>query len=328
MPWMSAANPTVDESALGDPMTACTPLPDKLGPVFAKELRQGLRAQRFVTPFVAIQIFAIVAVGTDLGLTSATGSTSSASLFGNLIVWVVILGVGVVMPLTNIAALRSELSDGRNVELLLMSNLNRWQIVRGKWLVGFSLSFLMLISLIPYLLTRYFGSGVELTQTLTLVINIILVNAAVTGIAIGASGFGNLLGRFLLLIIGVLSALGTYMGTCWRFIEMMGDQTGFDALLPAIFVVLSSALVSALYVVYGLQLGRARLRLFENPLDPPASGLIIALIIFTPIVVGVATGVTIGYGAWVAVGGLLALSLLIDRGPGKKGSKTAQYAQP
>ena len=77
---MSAANPTADESALRDPMAACTPLPDKLGPVFAKELRQGLRAQRFVTPFVAVQIFAIVAIGADLGIASATDSSASARL--------------------------------------------------------------------------------------------------------------------------------------------------------------------------------------------------------------------------------------------------------
>lgn len=325
---MPTANTATTEALPGDPMAACTPLPDKLGPVFAKELRQGLRAQRFVTPFVAIQIFAIIAIGADLGIASATDSSASASLFGELIVWVVILGVGVVMPLTNIAALRSELNDGRNVELLLMSNLNRWQIVRGKWLVGFSLSVLMLISLVPYLLTRYFGSGVELTQIFSLVIGVLFVNAAFTGAAIGASGFGNLLGRFLLLVIAILSAFGTYTATCWRFVEMLSAATGYGAIMPIVYLILTSGVVSALYVVYGLQLGRARLRLFENPLDPPASGLIIALIIFTPIVVGVATGVTLGFGAWVAVGGLLALALIIDRGPSKKKAGSIQYAQP
>ncbi|MCB1232758.1 MAG: hypothetical protein KDN19_21110, partial [Verrucomicrobiae bacterium] len=160
------------ETSPVDPLEACTPLPDSLGPVFAKELRQGLRAQRFVTPFVAIQIFAIAAIGLELGLTSLFQGSDN-DVFGNLVMTVIIIGVGVVMPLTNIAALRPELNDGRNVELLLMSNLNRWQIVRGKWLVGFTLSGLVLISMIPYLLTRYFVGGVDLVDTLLIVIGLL-----------------------------------------------------------------------------------------------------------------------------------------------------------
>lgn len=318
---MSTALST-ETSKITDPLDACTPLPDRMGPVFAKELRQGLRAQRFVTPFVAIQIFAIVAVGVELGLTSIFSGPGDET-FGNLVMVVIIVGVGVVMPLTNIAALRPELNDGRNVELLLMSNLNRWQIVRGKWLVGFALSVLVLVSMIPYLLTRYFVGGVDLVMTLLIVLGLLFGNAALTGVAIGASGFGNLLGRFLLLGIGVFSAFGTVMASCWRFAELMNKATGSDAILPGAALVLTAALVAALYVSYGLQLGRARLRLFENPLDPPASGLIIALIIFTPIVIMVATAVTAGYAAWVAVGGLLALALMIDRG-----AATTRFAQP
>ncbi|MCB1230689.1 MAG: hypothetical protein KDN19_10505, partial [Verrucomicrobiae bacterium] len=143
----------------------------------------------------------------------------------------------------------------------------------------------------------------------------------------GASGFGNLLGRFLLVGIGVFSAFGTSVAACWRFLNLMSDATGSGAIWPGVASIISAALVAALYVAYGLQLGRARLRLFENPLDPPASGLIIALMIFTPIVVGVATGVTAGYGAWAAVAGLLVLALLIDRGPGKNTS-AVRYLQP
>ncbi len=324
MPLMPSA--TADSLPV-DPMATCTPLPDSLGPVFAKELRQGLRAQRFVTPFVAIQIFAIVAIGAELGLSSFQDHSGGAGIFGNLIIWVITIGVGLVMPLTNIAALRPELNDGRNVELLLMSNLDRWQIVRGKWMVGFSLSVLVLVSMFPYLLTRYFVGGVDLVETLILIVSLLFANAALTGLAIGASGFGNLLGRFLLIMIGMFSALGTSTACCWRFSVMMTTATGGDAVLPGLFYLLSAALVAVLYVTYGLQLGRARMRLFENPLDPPASGLIIALIIFTPIVVGVATGITAGYGAWLAVAGLLALALMIDRGPGKN-PVTARYAQP
>jgi hypothetical protein len=321
---MSAAGVT---SPSGDPLAACTPLPDALSPVFAKELRQGLRAHRFVLPFVTAQIFAVIAIGAELGITSAFAGAAGSDSFGGLIVAVLIVGVGVVMPLTNIAALRPELTDGRNVELLLMSNLDRWQIALGKWLVGFTLAMLMLVSLLPYMLTRYFAGGTELVKDLLIIIGIVLGNALFTGLAIGASGFGNLLGRFFLFGMGALSAWGTVAAAGWRFFEKTASATGADAIWPGVVSVLIAALVAALYVAYGLQLARSRLRLFENPVDPPASGLIIALMIFTPIVVGVATAATLGYGAWVAVGGLLALALSIDRGPGRNAA-LARFAQP
>jgi hypothetical protein len=314
------------ETIATDPLAQCTPLPDRLSPVFAKELRQGLRAHRFVLPFVALQVFAVIAIAAELVLSSSFHGPSGSGFFGGLFIGVLIVGVGVVMPLTSIAALRPELSDGRNVELLLMSNLDRWQIVRGKWLVAFTLSMLMLVSLLPYMLTRYFAGGTELIIDFLIVAGVIIGNALLTGIAIGASGFGNLLGRIFLFGMGALSAWGTIMGASFRFM-MPGPLSG-TAVGSSIVAILVSALVAALYVVYGLQLGRSRLRLFENPLDPPASGLVIALMIFTPIVVGVASAATLGYAGWVAVGGLLALALSIDRGPGRKAKAVARYLQP
>lgn len=312
-----------DSSASASPGIP-TPMPDSLSPVFVKELRQGLRAQRFVLPFVMAQVFAVIAIGSEFGISSVAAGAGSTGMIGSLIIVVVWIALGVIMPVTHLAALRPELADGRNIELLLMSNLNRWQIVRGKWMVGFALSGLMLISMTPYLLTRYFIGGVDLIQTLHTVLWVVFVNAAFTALAIGASGFGNLLGRFVILIVGLLSYWGAIGGAAFVFFRGIAGATG--SFLPALWAVLASALVTALYVAFGLQLGRSRLRLFDNPLDPPASGLVIALMIFTPIIVGVTAAATAGYGGAVAVAGLLVLTLVIDRGPGR--DSAARYAQP
>lgn len=306
-----------------------TPMPDSFSPVFVKELRQGLRAHRFVMPFVIAQVMAIVAVGTELGIAASdhnAGSGDFTEFLGGVLYMVLWLIIGVVMPLTNLGSLRSELGGGRNVELLLMSNLSRWQVVRGKWLVGFALSGLMLISLLPYLLTRYFAGGVDLLDNFRQVFMVFLLNGVLTALAIGASGFGNLIGRCLLLGIGVLSFSGTMTGAGWQVLEKMGSATGMSEAWILIAYILVGLLVSALYVAFGLQLGRSRLRLFENPIDPPPSGLVIALMIFTPIVVGITTVATSGNGGWVAVIGLLIIALMIDRGPGKDAA--ISYAQP
>lgn len=307
-----------------------TPMPDFMSPVFVKELRQGLRARRFVLPFVVAQVMAIVAVGTELGIASATAEAGTGGGFtdflGGIVYAVLWIIIGVAMPLTHIGALRPELSGGRNVELLLMSNLDRWQIVRGKWLVGIALSGLMLVSLLPYLLTRYFVGGVDLIDSIRQVALVFMLNGVLTALAIGASGFQNIIGRLLILGIGLGSFAGTLSGAAFKVIDMMDPATGLSEIwIMALFVGVG-LLVSALYVAFGLQLGRSRLRLFENPLDPPASGLVIALTIFTPIVVGVTSVSTGGYGGWVAVAGLLILALMIDRGPGK--DTAIRYAQP
>jgi len=323
---MESAAASPDDSAQFAPPT---PMPDVFSPVFVKELRQGLRARRFVMPFVLAQVMAIIAVGTELGFAAAANATIGSDftdLLGFVLYGVLWLIIGIIMPLTNIGALRPELSGGRNVELLLMSNLSRWEIVRGKWLVGFALSCLMLVSLIPYLLTRYFVGGVDLIENLTQIFLVFIANGVLTALAIGASGFGNLIGRILLIGIGVLSFSGTLSATSFIVFERMTSATGASELITLVIFVLVALASSALYVSYGLQLGRSRLRLFENPIDPPPSGLVIALMIFTPIVVGITSVATIGLGGWVAVVGLLVLSLLIDRGPGK--DQAATYAQP
>lgn len=329
---MFRISPTMESAASADDSAQFappTPMPDFFSPVFVKELRQGLRARRFIMPFVIAQIMAIIAVGTELGFASTSNVTVGSDFtdfLGFVLYGVLWLIIGVIMPLTNIGSLRPELSGGRNVELLLMSNLSRWEVVRGKWLVGFVLSCLMLVSLVPYLLTRYFVGGVDLIDNLSQIFLVFIANAVLTALAIGASGFGNLIGRILLIGIGVLSFAGTLSASSFIVFDKMSSATGSSEIIPLALFVLIALASSALYVSYGLQLARSRLRLFENPIDPPPSGLVIALMIFTPIVVGITSVATVGLGGWVAVIGLLVLSLMIDRGPGK--DQAATYAQP
>ncbi|MEM0926497.1 MAG: hypothetical protein AAGJ83_10705, partial [Planctomycetota bacterium] len=269
-------------------------LPEFLGPVTIKEIRQGLRANRFVIPFVALQIFALLAVAAEFVVTTiGDGSGGGGNVdANNLLAWVVYGAFAVVLPLTMMASLQHELASGRNVELLLLSNLDRWQIIRGKWLVSCLLSGLMLLSIIPYMLTRFFIGGVSFPETLMTIYALILLNATVSALAIGASGFQNYIGRIAL--------FGVATGACAIVAAVLiGTSRVYDSPIDGFWKVaaaLAYPLAGAcLYTLYGLQLGRARLRLFENPYDPPASGLIIALIIFSPIIIGMMAGVSVDY---------------------------------
>jgi len=291
--------------------------PDWFSPVFVKELRQGLRANSFVLPFIGAQILAILAVLLEMVLGyfgSRAGMSGGIMTSGGFFFPFLFLVFSLAMPLTLFGALQPEISSGRNVELLLMSNLSRWQIVRGKFLVGCVLSGLMMISLLPYLLIRYFVGEIELTTSMGNVAALMWGNALMNAIVIGSSGIRNYVGRvFMILLITIsYSIVSSVMGIA------ITSGGGTMALM------MSMVGSSLLYIVLGLQLGRARLRVFENPLDPPSIALVIALIILSPIILGITMGLFLAAGGtWgrvaggLVVVGLLTLSLLLDREPGK-----------
>lgn len=300
---------------------------DRLGPVVVKELRQGLRARQFVGPFLLIHVVAVFAVLVEAVAGSAGGSVVGSGMLMSIITLVLC----VFMPLYGFGALQPELNPGRNIELLLLANLSRWQIVIGKWLVMTSLAGLILISLLPYLLMRHYIGGVDLVANLSYVGAVAAVNVTMNAAVIGASGFTNYIGR--LMVLGITA--GSYLisqsmclAAVFESSGLPGDDTSLLGLLAGAVVGL---IVVAVYCAFGLQLGRARLRLFENPIDPPASGLLIAMMLFTPLLVGMFTFATKGIGG---IGGpiicllLLAALLAIDRGPGKKEGKELKYAQP
>lgn len=293
------------------------PFPERLAPVFVKELRQGLRARRFVVPFLSIHALAVILVAIQFALgyfadqnetAYGLGSFAGGLLDGGilLLLWVM---VGIVMPLTGINALQAELAQERNVELLLMAGLSRWQIMRGKWLVLCVLSGLIMVSMFPYMLTLYFAGGVELVAQTTQFAVLWIFNVVMGAIIVGASGFHHLLGRFL--VIGI--AVGSYSSTAGiAAVAVSMPFFGGSSVGMALLGILNYLLVAILYSIYGLQLGRDRLRIYSHPLDPGVAAGIIGILIFTPIVV--AFGLILGaIGVFLVLCGLLVLTHAIAR---------------
>ena len=291
--------------------------PERLAPVFVKELRQGLRARRFVLPFLSIHILAAILVAIQFALgyfadqneaTHGLGSFAGSLLDGGilLLLWVI---VGIVMPLTGIDALQAELAEERNIELLMMAGLSRWQIMRGKWLVLCVLSGLIMVSMFPYMLTLYFTGGVELVAQTTQFAVLWVFNIVMSAIIVGASGFRHLLGRFL--VIGL--AFGSYSFTAGIAAAAfsMPFFGGSSVWMPMVGT-LNYILVAILYTIYGLQLGRDRLRIYSHPLDPGVASGIIGIMIFTPMLAGV--GLILGMlGVFLILCGLLVLTQAISR---------------
>lgn len=295
-------------------LSGLTPFSDRLAPVVVKELRQGLRADRFVVPFIAAQLMAVAGVAFELFLARVDSGMDDLGR-GVLVMSLASFFVGVVMPLTALGALQPELGQGRNVELLVTANLNRWQIGFGKWLVTVILSFLLLVSQLPYLLALFQLGGLELNVVFIWAAHAVGINAVLVALAVGASGYGNMIMRLFIFGVGAGSFAASFAITVF---------SGGARNIP--LAVLGFVAVITMFVMVGIQLARARLMVGYHPLDPPPSGLVVALMLFSPVILGMLAAVTAGYGSWLGPALMTYVIYVIDPGPGKGGQRA--YHRP
>lgn len=292
---------------------------DKFGAVFVKEMRQGLRAHRFVAPFLTLHALAFLAVVGQLAFTFFAELDNSPALYGLqsffdgmlersflTLLW---FFVGIVMPLTGINALQAELNHERNIDLLLMSGLSRWQIIRGKWLVLCSLSFLILISMLPYMLTLYFSGGIDLIGQVKEMFKLWLFNGLMCAATLASSAYRHLVMRLLLIGLIFFSSLLSFLLTLIP--THIGIITGWHWLDRGSSL-LNHLLLVLLYLAYSLQLGRSSLRIYDKPTDPPHTGLLIILIIFTPVALALFRLIGGPIGMTLALIAAAAITLSID----------------
>lgn len=272
---------------------------DRWSPMLVKELRQGLRAKWFVGPFLFLHVLVLVAVSVEyIVLTTAVSSGTfwSRSAMQPGIFWIsVYIVVAGVMPLRGMESLREE-STQANAELLLLGGLSRWQIVRGKWKVQGALTFLTLLSLMPYMLVRYFLGGVELVQNFFTLISVFMTALGMSGVVLGASGYAGLGLRFFIVGFGAVM-----LGIACVVTEMMiASANGMGRVTDFLmfgYVYAYAVCLHLLFAVIGMQLGRAHLKVYLLPFEINPTRSVLALLFTMPFIL-VAGGVaTCGGGA-------------------------------
>jgi hypothetical protein len=280
---------------------------DRWPAMVVKELRQGLRARGFVVPFLVLHALVLGAVAVEYLLTR-TGSGGSPwrgmITEGPGLFWLAVYGVVAgVMPLRLMESLRGE-SDGRNAELLLLGGLTRWQIVRGKWLVQAVLTLLSLVSLLPYMLVRYFFGGVELVPNAFSFVSVTAAALGMSGCVVGASGYAGLGMRFFVIAVAGLLLTLAGLSTETMIANARGVARLSDLSLFA-YIYGYAILFHALYAMIGLQLGRAHLKLFLTPHEiSPTKGMV-AMLLTAPFMLLAGGIATCGWGS------ILVLMLLI-----------------
>jgi hypothetical protein len=282
-----------------------------------KELRQGLRAQGFVFPFLLLQVLALGAVAMEFLLTRTGTPASGWQLVASgapglfwMAVYIVVAGV---MPLRLMESLRGE-SDGGNAELLLLGGLTRWQIVRGKWLVQVVLCLLALLSLLPYMLVRYFFGGVELLQNLFSFGSVLAASLGMAGCVVGASGYAGLgLRCFVIAAAGVILLLDAV------FTEVMIANARFSPRMLDLFKFgygyCYAILLHLLYALIGLQMARGHLKLYVSLYEVSPTRGMMAMLLTAPFMLIAGALATCGWGGIVVLVLLIYAVSSFDRSP-------------
>jgi len=290
-----------------------TDLPDRFGAMTVKELRQGLRRGIFVIPFILIQVLAVLAMVAEFNMgdveaySRMTGVLNPSLFLTSGPFWMVAgLICVVVMPLGGLALMGQELEEG-NHELLLMTPLTRWRVVRGKFLAMWGLCLVTFVSLLPYLIVRYFMGGIDTWRNIIMVISVVAASGMLCAGALGISGFRSLAGKFgvmcLFLLSMSMSGAIALLGSAFR-----SDGCGVMYHLNALSFFLT-------YSLFGLGLARSRIRLVIRHYEVKPSWMMLGLLVFTPLVVGMATAMTTGYAGFVGLLGMGAVAWSIDTTP-------------
>ncbi|MFD2256297.1 ABC transporter permease [Luteolibacter algae] len=185
---------------------------DRLSPMLVKELRQGLRTKSFIAVFLTLQILLGVIL---LTAGVAASSDHAGSTISNIIFIIFSIAVMVIQPMRGVASLSAEIKDN-TIDMIVLTRLSAWRIVIGKWSAIVSQSGLILITIIPYLILRYFFGGMNLLGEIIMIALIFLSSAALTAITVGLSATGSVLLRSIIpvvfLPVAAFSLFGVLLG--------------------------------------------------------------------------------------------------------------------
>ncbi|MDF9826447.1 hypothetical protein M2447_000528 [Ereboglobus sp. PH5-10] len=183
--------------------------PTWLPPMLVKELRQGLRTRAFVLSLIGLHTALVLAFGWALVMQifDRSAGLNMANNFFWMLTFVILVFV---MPLRALGGLRSEI-DARNIDLLMLTQLTSWRIVFGKWTSLVTQTALLLVTLLPYGVIRYFFGSVDLIQDMVTFAWLFAFSSMATALLLWVSG----LHRFLrvLLVVVVLIIFNGMLGS-------------------------------------------------------------------------------------------------------------------
>lgn len=179
---------------------------DLMSPILVKEVRQGMRTRVFIASFLFLQGFLLCALAKQMvEMKRAVGVTGDESPYFWLALGAMLV---LVLPARGLASISAERGED-TLELLQLTGLTAWQIVVGKWLALLVQTLLLSVTVLPYVMVRYFLGATEVVQEVMLLAALLMGSAIMTAGCLMISAFRNWLIRALL---GGLFSIALFSG--------------------------------------------------------------------------------------------------------------------
>ncbi len=200
-----------------------TDFSDRYSPMLVKELRQGMRAKTFIAVFLSLQMFlAVMLFSAAANMSSGeVGSVISAIIFVFFAIAVLLI-----QPLRGTGALSSEVK-GNTIDMMVLTRLSAWRIVSGKWVAIVGQTALLFVTIIPYLILRYFFGGMNLVGEMVFLILMFCTSVALTAVTVGLSGCNSVIIRSLVPVLTLPAAVWSLLMFIFEFSRFRGGP--FDA---------------------------------------------------------------------------------------------------
>jgi len=227
--------------------------------MLVKELRQGLRAKTFIAVFLSLQILLSIML---LSASASNASDRAGGVVSSIIFTFFAVAVIVVQPMRGVSALASEIKSN-TIEMMVLTRLSAWRIVYGKWVAIVSQSTLILVTIIPYLILRYFFGGMNLVGEVVFLGLMFLTSMALTAVTVGLSGSSS----------GVIRALIPLFGIPMLFFSMIGLAfgSGTNSIIDTCSLDSTESVVGVFfYVISIIYLGWSALTLGTSMIAPAA----------------------------------------------------------
>jgi hypothetical protein len=222
--------------------------PGWLPPMVVKELRQGLRTKGFAGAFIIFQaLMAITMLAAVTSAVSTNPNVRAATLATiNGFFWTLLsLQMLVFTPGRALGSLQSE-AESRTLDLLVLTRLDAWRIVAGKWASLMAQAALLLIAMLPYGIVRYFAGAVDLVGDASMC----AVLFGGCGLLTAAGLWGSGMGKVFRLLGVVLLVMGSSIGSSAFGSFFRGVGVSFSPGAAAVALVwLDGALVLLFFLV-------------------------------------------------------------------------------
>jgi hypothetical protein len=186
--------------------------------MLVKELRMGLKSPFFVWGLLGVQLV--------LALLSLMFAGKGSEGMGIVFWWCLAGPVCLLLPLRLSAALREEMG-GNTMDTLVLTRLSGWRIVLGKWVATAALQVLMALTVLPYLILRYFAGGIDVVQEIVWLGLFLLLGVTASAVLLGLSFL-----KYFLLRAAVLLAvlLPTFVACGGSIFQIARQRYGIESL--------------------------------------------------------------------------------------------------